>query len=174
MIDELEKYVKISDLRKGMDYDNRKVKYVGTAGLLNGKNHRFIVSSEHTTRSYVVRIDIDEEDEIINTSCTCPQFLLTDSCKHVAAVLIKFQNELFLIDKKEQNKRKIMEFLNEIKQASLKKSTIKKEAKIVPYLKLEKYMNYYDYEETEEYDLRFKVGDKKLYVLGNKVNVESI
>ena len=170
MIDELEKYVKISDLRKGMDYDNRKVKYVGTAGLLNGKNHRFIVSSEHTTRSYVVRIDIDEEDEIINTSCTCPQFLLTDSCKHVAAVLVKFQNDLFLIDKKEQSQRKVIEFLNEIKQASLKKNIIKKEAKIVPYLKLEKYMNYYDYEETEEYDLRFKVGDKKLYVLGNKVN----
>ena len=85
MTDELLRYVKQSDLDKGINYDNRKVRYVGSYQELGYTMHRFIVSSEHTLRSYIVTVEVDSEQEISELSCTCPQFELTSSCKHVAA-----------------------------------------------------------------------------------------
>ena len=98
MTDELLRYVKQSDLDKGINYDNRKVRYVGSYQDLGYTTNRFIVSSEHTLKSYIVSVEVDGDDkEISDITCTCPQFTLTDSCKHVAAVLTKFQGEYFLI-----------------------------------------------------------------------------
>ncbi len=171
MTEELLKYVNPSDLDKGLNYDNRKVRYVGSYQDLGYTTHRFIVSSEHTLKSYIVTIEVDSDDkEISDISCTCPQFSLTDSCKHVAAVLTKFQGEYFLFDEEEHNTILASALLTELKRTSLDKNIVKKEAKIVPYLKFERYYSYYSYYDNEAYELRFKVGSNKLYMLGTKVN----
>ena len=171
MTDELLRYVKQSDLDKGIKYDNRKVRYVGSYQDLGYTTNRFIVSSEHTLKSYIVSVEVDSDNkEISDITCTCPQFALTDSCKHVAAVLTKFQGEYFLFDEEEHNSILASALLNELKKTSLDKNIIKKEARIVPYLKFESYYNYYSYYDNEAYELRFKVGANKLYMLGNKVS----
>ena len=170
MTDELLRYVRQSDLDKGINYDNRKVKYVGSYQDLGYTTHRFIVISEHTLKSYIVTIEVDIDKEISNISCTCPQFTLTDSCKHVAAVLTKFQGEYFLFDEEEHNSILASALLNELKRSSLDKNIVKKEARVVPYLKFESYYSYYSYYDSESFELRFKVGTNKLYMLGTKVN----
>ena len=171
MTDELLRYVKQSDLDKGINYDNRKVRYVGSYQDLGYTTNRFIVSSEHTLKSYIVTVEVDSDDkEISDITCTCPQFTLTDSCKHVAAVLTKFQGEYFLFDEKEHNNILASVLLNELKRTSLDKNIVKKEARVIPYLKFESYYNYYSYYDSESFELRFKVGANKLYMLGNKVN----
>ena len=169
MIDEMLRYVKKSDLDKGLNYDNRKVRYIGSSVDFGDFKHRFIVSSEHTLKSYIVTVEVNSNREIIDTFCTCPQFNLTSSCKHLAAVLIKFQGEYFLFDEEEHSNIIVTSLLNELKRTSMDKNIIKKEARVVPYLKLEKSYSYYSYYDTEDYELKFKVGDTKLYMLGNKV-----
>ena len=171
MSDELLRYVKQSDLDKGLNYDNRKVRYIGSYQDLGYTTNRFIVSSEHTLKSYIVTIEVDSDDnEISDITCNCPQFSLTDSCKHVAAVLTKFKGEYFLFDEEEHNSILASTLLTELKRTSFDKNIIKKEANIVPFLKFECYYNYYTYYDNEAYELRFKVGSNKLYMLGTKVN----
>ena len=158
MTDELLRYVKQSDLDKGINYDNRKVRYVGSYQDLGYTTNRFIVSSEHTLKSYIVTVEVDSDDkEISDITCTCPQFTLTDSCKHVAAVLTKFQGEYFLFDEKEHNNILASVLLNELKRTSLDKNIVKKEARVIPYLKFESYYNYYSYYDSESFELRFKL-----------------
>ena len=170
MTDELLRYVNPSDLDKGLNYDNRKVRYIGSYQDLAYTMHRFIVSSERTLKSYIVTVELDSDKEISDVSCTCPQFEATDSCKHVATVLTKFQGEYFLFDEEEHNRILASTLLNELKKTSLDKNIVKKEARIVPYLKFEKYYSYYSYYDSESFELRFKVGSNKLYMLGTKVN----
>ena len=87
MSDELLRYVKQSDIDKGLNYDNRKVRYIGSYQDLGYTTNRFIVSSEHTLKSYIVTIEVDSDDnEISDITCNCPQISLTDSSKHDAAV----------------------------------------------------------------------------------------
>ena len=70
MLDELLKYVKQSDLDKGLEYESSKVRYVGSNNDLNVSTHNFIVTSEHNLKSYIVSIDEDDTDkEIVGISC---------------------------------------------------------------------------------------------------------
>ncbi len=171
MLDDLLRYVNPSDLNKGLNYDNRKVRYVGSYQDLGYTTHRFVVSSEHTLKSYIVTMEVDTDDkDISDVSCTCPQFKMTDSCKHVAAVLVKFQGEYFLFDEEEHNEVLAIALVNELKRNVPIKNTIRKEAKIIPYLKYEHHYSYYSYYDDEVYELRFKIGSNKLYMLGTKVN----
>ena len=173
MTDELLKYVSYSDLQKGLNYDNRKVKYVGMGQDYDELIYRFIVSSEHTLQSYIVTIYTDTKHSIIDTSCTCPQYSATSSCKHVAASLIKYQGEYFLIDENDTADYYANNLLNEIKTVANNKTIIKKEAFIIPYFKLETHRDYYSYYSNNYvsyYELRFKIGSSKMYALGTKVN----
>ncbi len=167
--DELLKYVQYSDLQKGLNYDNRKVKYVGMTLDFEEIIYRFVVLSEHTLRSYIVTIYTDKKHNITNTSCTCPQYITTSSCKHIAASLVKYQGEYFLIDEDDTIDYYANNLLNEIKKVSSNRNNIKKEAFIVPYLKLERHMGYYSNSYSTYYELRFKIGSTKMYALGNKV-----
>ena len=173
MTDELLKYVSYSDLQKGLNYDNRKVKYVGMGQDYDELIYRFIVSSEHTLQSYIVTIYTDTKHSIIDTSCTCPQYSATSSCKHVAASLIKYQGEYFLIDENDTADYYANNLLNEIKTVANNKTIIKKEAFIIPYFRLETHRDYYSYYSNNYvsyYELRFKIGSSKMYALGTKVN----
>ncbi len=174
MTEEIFKYVSESDLEKGLNYDNRKIKYIGSSINFGDEKYRFVVTSERSLRSYIITIEQDNKKNIIDTFCTCPQFQATSSCKHIAAVLIKYQGEYFFLNEEEDDSRIINTFFKELKEVYRDKSSVKEEVKIIPYLKLEhrrKY-SYYYYEEEDEiyYELRFKLGTKKLYMLGNKVN----
>ena len=169
MTDELLNYVTYSDLQKGLNYDNRKVKYIGSSFDYDEVKYRFIVSSEHSLSSYIITVESNRSGEVRNTYCTCPQYNATSSCKHVAAVLVKYQGEYFLMDDDNSNDYLAKSLLTQLKRISSTKNIIKKEAFIVPYFKLETHYSYYG-NSSSYYELRFKIGASKLYALGNKVN----
>lgn len=171
MLEDILKYVNRSDLDNGLYYDNRKVKYVGNSYNSLNIKYRYVVMSESISKSYIVTAEVNSKKEIVDTSCTCPQFENTSSCKHLAAVLVKYQGEHFNIGEDSFDKRIVTNLLEKVKTISNLNKNVKKEAHIVPYLKLERYRNYYgDTREVSYYTLRFKIGYDKLYVLGNKVN----
>ena len=70
MIEELLDYVKKSDLEKGLEYSEKKVNYVGTS--IDGEEvvHNFVVASEHTSKSYIVTVVENEEEELLDIDCT--------------------------------------------------------------------------------------------------------
>ena len=173
MSDEILKYVSRSDLEKGLNYDNRKVKYIGSGFDIDSEKYRFVVNSETSLKSYIIIVEEDSSKNITNIFCTCPQFSATSSCKHVAAVLVKYQGEYFFLNEDEQTDLLAATLLNDIKNVTKSNNVIKKEAVVVPYLKLESHPDYYSYYRNKYisyYELRFKVGSNKLYALGNKVN----
>ncbi len=173
MTDELLKYVKATDLQKGINYESRKVRYIGASYDNEEVKYRFVVTSERTLSSYIITIKANRQGEILDTNCTCPQYNTTSSCKHIAAVLVKYQGEYFLMDDLDNTDYLVNNLLLELKKVSLNKKTVKKEAFIIPYLKLEKYSNYYNYYSnsySNYYELRFKIGVDKFYVLGSKTN----
>ena len=137
MQEDILKYVNQIDLDKGLYYDSKKVKYVGNSYNLDNTKYRFIVTSESISNSYMVTVESNKKKEIINTFCTCPQFANTSSCKHLAAVLIKYQGEYFNILEDSFDNRVVDNLLSEIKTISEENKNILKEARVIPYLKME-------------------------------------
>ncbi len=173
MTDEILDIVRDSDLEKGMNYDSRKVRYVGESPSGKLREQSYVVYSEHMDRSYIVSLDINKDNELEAYSCNCPQFILTGSCKHLAAVLVKYKNDYFKLSSQDMSKLVISNLIKEVKKVSNNGKVVKQEAKIIPFLKLESQRNYYGYYNNEYkyfYSLRFKIGASKLYALGNKVS----
>lgn len=160
-------FVSRRDILKGKEYPSRKVHYIGTNLVPNGQIHNFVVNSEHTSREYIVKVSI-EGRQITDVDCTCPQFLATDSCKHVAAVFHKFQDQfLWNEDSTEEISENLLKQIKSVVRRT--RSTLKKEVHIVPYLKYEEYRSYYRHNDVRySYELRFKIGCDKLYMLGSK------
>ena len=176
MTEEILKYVTKTDLEKGQNYESRKVNYLGSILDSDIERNRFIVTSEHNLKSYIVTVDQNLKKEITDASCTCPQFLETASCKHLAAVLIKYQGEYFYLEGDEYDNRLANNLLKDIKKVVKNKHLVKKEATVIPYLKLARHFDYYNYYNNYNnsyysyYELRFKIGTSKLYALGTKTN----
>ncbi len=155
--------VSLSDYRKGLEYDEDYIDYVSNTESNIGNKHQFLVESESSYRKYMVQIEVRNES-VYQIYCTCPQFMQTDSCKHVAACLITYSNEIFSV-KKETNilattKRIFQRLQNEFRDEPV----IKTEVQVVPYLSIER--SYY----YEQIILKAKIGKDKLYSLLGKFN----
>ena len=98
-----EKIVKLVDTDNYLKGEKYNLDYVNLKKIiyLNKKNriYKFNVESESTDKIYNVDITT-QEDNVILTYCSCPQFEKMNKCKHVAAVLIKEQNKIFEISNK--------------------------------------------------------------------------
>ena len=92
---EILQFVSYSDYQKGRNYFRPYVEYMEKEQEGNELIHNFRVESERTLTKYKVIIKIDlEERGIKSTYCSCPQFRDYDSCKHVAACLYNYYDEL--------------------------------------------------------------------------------
>lgn len=129
-----------------------------------GTLYEYEVYSHFSNNIYDVSITIDKT-KIVKKHCTCPQFYNTGTCKHLAATLINYQDDLF--EKKDQtlefSKEILTHFYEPIKNNEPK---IKKELKLE--INLEVYKNKY-YNTTDVRPV-LKIGESKLYSLNSKLN----
>ena len=157
-------FVLPKDYEKGLNYDEDYIDYVGKVNVMSEIRHNFLVRSERINKRYVVYINI-KNNEIESASCTCEQFNATFSCKHIAACLITYSDELFKsVTKSKNNIEKTKDLFQKLKEKFSEEVTIKKEVKLIPYLTIEN--NYY----YDSINLKVKIGIDKLYSLLSKFN----
>ena len=92
-------FIFTTDLIKGTNYDKEKVNFEGKKILEKDSKtitcYHFEVDSESKPTYYDVYIYIKSSNEIAKTLCDCKQYRSTSSCKHIAASLIKYYDEMF-------------------------------------------------------------------------------
>ena len=107
---EILKVVSASDYEKGIDYDEDYVNYISVIQVEKRKRYQFLVESERYYSKYGVQIDI-QDNHIVKTFCTCPQYASTKSCKHIAASLVSYSDKLFNFKMKKVLNRNLSLFL---------------------------------------------------------------
>ena len=138
---------------KGRRYYSRYVDLNDVGKIKDGYYYKFSVESERTYRHYKVEFKI-KGFEITDYKCNCEQFKSCHTCKHIAASIYKYKDE---IEKKLVNPMTLSSLvLNSFKNT---KSTnnIKEEMKLELELEFGDYVSY-----------RLRVGLKKTYVLNTE------
>lgn len=153
-----------SDYNKGLNFPSKNIKLQSKNEFPYYINNSYLFRVNSTRRInyyYFVKV-IMENDNMEKSFCTCPQYELTGSCKHLAAVLINY-NDLFFKEKTESELYKISKslFNNYINQKS--KNVIKKEL-FIDY-KLIKDDDYW----SRDLIISLKVGIGKKYTLSGKL-----
>ena len=154
-------WVNNSDYNKGLNYNEDYIEYVSTTGSVNIKS-QFLVESESSYRKYVVQIDTDRNKNIQKTYCTCPQFITTTSCKHVAACLICYSDTLLSSKNDKSVQQKTARLFQIIEKEYAEPVTRKEEVFVIPNLCIE----FSRYGITM--NLKAKIGQEKKYALLSK------
>ena len=152
IISKIKTVVNNSDYYKGYYY------YAGYIKLIEKKVSRtngfsifhFNVESERNSSVYDVLIKMSIMGDVMDHSCSCPQHDINGTCKHVAACLIKYYEDLFI----DKSGNKIMNMTKKIFEDFNIVNSIKKELNLEVFL--------YNKEVT------LKIGFDKLYSLNNK------
>ncbi len=128
-------------------------------------NHYFNVRSESSYRDFY-NVEIQYQNhKIIGYDCTCPQFQNWGTCKHVAACLIQYREDIFTLDPEEKKLLLSKQILKEFyKPVSKKEVHLKKQLELE--VELEFMETYYD----TAVGLNFKIGETRLYSLNNKIS----
>ena len=155
--------VNTSDYQKGLEYDEDYLKFVGVTNVSDKRRLQFLVESESSYRKYLVQVET-QFDEVVSTYCTCPQFQATHSCKHLAACLISFSNEIFPLIKPKDTVQLTKAIFQKIGKELALDSGVKKEVRVIPYLSIRR--GYY----YQEVLLKVKIGVDKMYSLLGKYN----
>lgn len=163
-------YVNTTDIVKGKAYDKEKITFKdsketkGTYSTL--KVFNFEVDSETKPTYYDVSIVIEDNKEIVKTTCDCKEYRNFQSCKHIGAVFVNYYETLFkgsII-----NVHKITEdILNKFMPDE--DTLIKKELQVELIINVtEKESYYYYYGRTyTDFNIKIMIGEDKLYTLGN-------
>ena len=149
---------------KGMRYPKHYIEYEESYEEIGTHIHHFKVESERSYSIYDVEIR-EKKRKIVDTSCSCPQYNTSGMCKHIAACLIQYQDDIFIIDPMEKNLNVSKSILEQFYQVP-DTNTIKLKKQLTLALEMEFCNSYY---ETGIY-LRLKIGDDRLYNLNNKLN----
>ncbi len=163
-----DKVIKIcgtTDFMKGLNYQANKIKLIKMEDTAYLRRAYFKVTSERINRDYDVQVLVDKDDETINDySCTCPQYEKMDTCKHIAAAILKYQEELFMDDPLDPVVYQLnigSQILDKFYEP--KKSTIKKRLNLTVDLELSESYYYNDY-----IKVKYKIGLDRMYTLNNK------
>ena len=85
-----------TDFMKGLNYQANKVKLSKIEDEDDFREAYFNVTSERINFDYHVYLLLNKEtEEIHDYSCTCPQYEKMDTCKHIAACILKYEDTLF-------------------------------------------------------------------------------
>ncbi len=161
-IDIIMDYVGRENFIKGKNYFPFYVRFVGTTASKTEKLHFFRVNSEREPITYSVKIRM-EGAEIVESTCTCPQFDIEGCCKHIAASLYNYREELFPISEEEQKLMVSKAILEDLyKNRTVHKVGVKKQVHLEIYLE-------FLYRKSE-LSVVFKIGENKLYNLNSKLS----
>lgn len=149
------------DYKKGINYSQS----ITERKKIEQKNftvYEYFVPSESNLRKmYLVNVII-KDGNFYEASCSCPQYSVTGSCKHVAATLIRY-GEQMLKSKEEviiDNSKMVLDMFYK----APKKNGLKKQLKIG--VKIIRHDSSY-YENYVE--VKFKIGENKMYALNPKL-----
>ena len=153
-----------SDYIKGLNYDESMIQVGGTARVNDQKRFQFVVHSESSNRKYMVQI-VEKNNKIQNTYCTCPQFEGTGSCKHVAACLTCYSDQILQSHSDNSVKQKTKSIFQRLQEEFESEDGIKEEVFVVPSITKE--TGYY----YNTVSLKVKIGQEKMYSLVGKYNI---
>ena len=154
-----------TDFMKGLNYQANKIKLIKTIDDENYRRAYFNITSERISKDYKVEVLVDKDDESIEDFfCTCPQYEKMDTCKHVAACILKYEDALFNdeeIDEKEYQLNLGSQILNKFYKP--KTNNIKKKLNLEVILEKEESYYYDNY-----LKVTYKLGLDRMYTLNNK------
>lgn len=156
------KLTSYQDYIKGLNLPKSNIRLQSKSEFSMGDvSYLFQIKSTSRHYYYFTKINI-EDNEVDSALCTCPQYELTDSCKHIASALINYQNEIFT-EKSEEELLEISKdvFKNYINENN--KRRIKQEV-FIEYAICEN-NNYW----RRELVINLKIGINKKYVLKSKL-----
>ena len=165
-------FVTINDFIKGKQYDKNKITLKSEKEKENLysslKVFSFEVDSETKPTYYDVTIILENNKEIVRTTCDCKAFRNFQSCKHIGAVFVNYYEQIF-----KGNIINVNKITNEILNKFIPKeeSLIKKELQVQLYINITEKESYYYYARSfMEYNVKILIGEDKLYTLGNHAN----
>ena len=154
-----------TDFVKGLNYKANKVKLIKTEDEDNYRHAYFKVTSERIDKEYNVYISVDREnEEILKYTCTCPEYEKMDTCKHVAASILKYEDALFgddILDPINYQLELGSQILDKFYKP--KKSTIKQKLNLT--IDIEIAQSYYY---NNHLKVNYKIGVDRPYTLNNK------
>ena len=162
-IKEILNVISKSDYNKGLSYPKYYLEYTEHYKELLTNIHLFEVESERNYDSYEVEIR-EKKQKIIHTHCTCPQYRISGSCKHIAACLIEYKDYIFSVDHETRKVQISKSILEEFYVPTTQEIKLKKQLNIS--VELEFINRGYD---TTVY-INLKIGNEHLYNLNNKLN----
>ncbi len=126
-----------------------------------GTQYIFRVDSEHGPQTYTVRVRIADKN-IVDATCTCPQFDIEGCCKHVAACLYHNKDELFPMSDEEKKLLASRAILEEMySRRKVPKVGLKRQV----HLDVE--LNFY--QRKNWCSLSLQIGEDKMYSLSSKL-----
>lgn len=161
--------VHYSDYQKGLNYDEDAIYPYDTYVDSLGRHFEFSVQSQSSYLEYEVSILLRGKD--ISAFCDCKQFSKTHSCKHLAACLICYSNEIFKTESPRTIEQKSKDFLQQLKQdfKSPEAASVRKELTLNFELQIN--LRSYDYWcPKATIFIKVKIGEKKLYSLNSKLS----
>lgn len=154
-----------TDFVKGLNYKANKVKLIKTIDEDNYRHAYFKVTSERIDKEYNVYISVDREnEEILKYTCTCPEYEKMDTCTHVAASILKYEDALFgddVLDPINYQLELGSQILDKFYKP--KKSTIKQKLNLT--IDIEIAQSYYY---NNHLKVNYKIGVDRPYTLNNK------
>lgn len=154
------------DYLRGKNYDPRLIELKEVYETESTRCNKFKVESESDYINYEIEIRT-RKGEIIGTHCTCPRYYARSMCKHIAACLINYQDDIFYENTEEKAYNYSLEILKEF-YTSPKKGTINLKKQL--NLTVEMSFAYNPYYKNTDIALKFKIGEDKLYSLNNKLS----
>lgn len=165
-------FVTTTDFIKGKQYDKNKITLKSEKekeSLYSSlKVFSFEVDSETKPTYYDVTIILENNKEIVRTTCDCKAFRNFQSCKHIGAVFVNYYEQIF-----KGNIINVNKITDEILNKFIPKeeSLIKKELQVQLYINITERESYYYYARSfMEYNVKILIGEDKLYTLGNHAN----
>lgn len=161
--EEIRKQLTPSDYAKGTRYNEDYIEYIGKTIIDDDNRYQFLVESESSYKKYMVQIQT-HNNHISSIYCTCPKYQESHSCKHIAACLISYSDQILCYQDEQSNEKASSMLLAKLKIKFQRNSNRKEEVFLIPYIGFHK-RRLYTYT-----TLNVKIGKDKFYSLLGKMH----